>query len=240
MNEIANAIARELAEPGGAERLTEPAVVPAYEPRTFTLIIDYVPGQSWEAAFEGDQPTLGTGGAGWEADSPALLLAKVTTALRRVHRSPWELFSTTYNSAVRSSLAWYAGYMRGESATAQASYDAISADPEATARQDQSMVTTGALRHAALMFAEAADSADEALAAYKALDGGNEYALSDFYGRHGYVLTNALMVQSEHLRETGDAFDAAAADAADAARHEWEQLNGELDDDEPLDSGVQD
>ena len=212
--------------------------IPPYEPRTFTLVIGYVPGQGWEAAFEGGKPTLGTGGEGWSAETPNVLLAYVTAALERVHRSPWELFSATYSGAVRSALAWYAGYMREESAAAQASYDAISADPEATARQDQSMVTTGALRHAALMFAEAADRADEALAAYKALDGGNEYALSDFEHRYGHHLTNALMVQSEHLRQTGDAGDAATADAADKARHEWERLNGELDD-EPLDAGFQ-
>jgi hypothetical protein len=213
---------------------------PAYEPRTFTLVIDYVPGQGWEAAFEGDQPTLGTGGFGWEAENPALLLAYVTPALRRIHRTPWELFSTTYSGAVRSALAWYAGYMRGESASAQASYDAIMADPEARARQDASMMTTSGLHHAALMFAEAADQADETLAVFKTLTiGSAKTALPAFDMRHGHVLTNALMVQSEHLRETGDAADAATADVADKARHEWEQLNGELDD-EPLDAGVQD
>jgi len=212
---------------------------PAYEPRTFTLVIDYVPGQGWEAHFDGDQPTLGTGGFGWEAENPAMLLAYVTTALRRVHRHPWELFSATYGSAVRSALAWFAGYMRGNAAQTQASYDSIKDDPEAVARQDQSMMTTNGLAHSARIFAETADKADEALAAYKAL-GSKNFDLLTFDSRYGHVLTNALMVQSEHLRETGDAADAATADAADKARREWERLNGELDDDEdePLDAGV--
>jgi len=55
-------------------------------PRQFTLIIDYVPGQGWEAAFEGGFPTLNTGGLGWEADTPEELLTSVAPALRQFHQ----------------------------------------------------------------------------------------------------------------------------------------------------------
>jgi hypothetical protein len=218
----------------------QPAIDP-YRPVQFTLVIDYVPGQGWEAAFDGDQPTLGTGGAGWEADNPVLLLRYVLPALRQVHRSPWQLFSISYSRAVGSALAWFAGYMRGNAAKAQADYDQLSANPEAAARQDQSMFATNAFAHSARLFAESADKADETLAAFKALNGGSQNDLDYFGMRHGHVLANALMVQAERLRETGDAADAAEAGVAAAARREWERLTGELDedDDEPLDAGVQ-
>jgi hypothetical protein len=213
----------------------------AYKPVQFTLVIDYVPGQGWEAAFEGDQPTLGTGGSGWEASDPAALLRAVIPALRQYHRSPWELFTATYSRAVNSALAWFAGYMRGNAAEVQAGYDQIKDDAEARARQDQSMMTTSGLFHSARMFTEAADQADATLAAYKALPSGDVPGALDYFDmRHGHVLTNALMVQSEHLRKDGAADDAAQAGVADAARREWERLTGELDEDEPLDAGVQD
>lgn len=54
----------------------------------YILVIDYVPGQAWEAHFEGEEPTLGTGGFGWEAQDPQSLLSSVAEALtERMSRS---------------------------------------------------------------------------------------------------------------------------------------------------------
>lgn len=50
-------------------------------PKQYVLVIDHVPGQGWEAHFDGDRPTLGTGGAGWEARSASTLLAYAANAL---------------------------------------------------------------------------------------------------------------------------------------------------------------
>ena len=53
--------------------------------RQFTLVIDYVPDQGWEAYFEGGFPTLSAGGLGWEADTPEALLSSVAKVLRVFH-----------------------------------------------------------------------------------------------------------------------------------------------------------
>jgi hypothetical protein len=139
--------------------------------------------------------------------------------------------------AATEALRWYATYMRENAAGAQLSYDQISADPEAAARQDESMMTTNGLRHSAQIFREAADRADETLGAFMELAGDPD-ELAYFHQRHGYVLTNALTVQAEHVREDGDA---ATADAADMARLGYEALAEDDDEDEePLDAGFQD
>jgi len=52
-------------------------------PKAYILIIDHVPGQSWEAHFDGEAPTLGLGGFGWEASNPRDLLSYAATALER-------------------------------------------------------------------------------------------------------------------------------------------------------------
>ena len=202
-------------------------------PMQFTLIIDYVPGQGWEAAFDGGAPTLNTGGFGWAAGNPAGLLRNVTPALAQFHRTPWEVFSTSHGTAAIAALTWYVAYMRQNAADFQAGYDAIKGDPEARAKQDQSMVTTMGVFHAGRVASEAADQADAALAAYRQL---TETALPAFDLRHGHVLDNALMVHAEHLRDDGDE---TAADTASAARDAYEALTDDGEDDEPLDAGVQ-
>jgi hypothetical protein len=138
--------------------------------------------------------------------------------------------------AATEALRWYAAYMRGNAADAQLSYDRISADPEAAARQDESMMTTNGLRHSAAIFREAADRADETLGAFMEL-AGDQDELEYFHQQHGHVLTNALVVQAEHMREKGDA---ATADGADMARLGYEALAEDEDEDEPLDAGFQD
>ena len=49
--------------------------------RDYDLHIDYVEGQGWEAHFEGDEPTLDTGGIGFEGQAPGELMTYVARAL---------------------------------------------------------------------------------------------------------------------------------------------------------------
>jgi hypothetical protein len=220
---------------------TENPAVDPYAPQRFTLEITFSPGRGWEAVFDTADPALSTSGQGFTADNPALLLAAVTRALRPLHRTPWQVFSTAHGARAIEALRWFAAYMYREAASAQASYETVSADPELAARQDASMMTTMGLFHSASLFADAAARADRAREAYEALDGDREYAFETFDMTHGYVLKNALMVLAEHVREGKDPVrDLAVADAASAARHGYELLAGELDGEEPpLDAGFQ-
>jgi hypothetical protein len=215
-----------------------PAADP-YTPQHFTLAITFTPGAGWKAHFtdggqqQGAEPSF-TG------DNPAMLLAEVTKVLRPLHRSPWQVFKTTHGDMAVRALRWFAAYMYREAASARTLYETLTADPEAAARQDQTMFTTNAYDYSAKAFAQSAEQADRAREAFKALNGDREYALMDFGSRYGHVLTNALTVMAEHLREDGTPEQDAAqlADAAGAAREAWELLTEP--DEEPLDSGFQD
>ena len=70
---------------------------------------------------------------------------------------------------IREALRLYEDYMREQSAKMQASYDAISDDPDACARQDESWLTVAGIKHIAAGFREAADRAASATEAWEDL-----------------------------------------------------------------------
>lgn len=140
-------------------------------------------------------------------------------------------YELTHGPAVIAALKWYAQYMRTEAAHAQGTYDQLTADPEATAKQDKTIFRTNAFRHSAGLFEDAADRATNALDAFLTLRG-DEYGLLMFNMTHGYVLVNALVVQAEHLAF----YRPTARDARDA----YEVLADRIEaaEDEPLDAGL--
>lgn len=62
-------------------KVTLSAGAPGADVRQYSLTIDYIDGQGWEAHFEGEDPTLDTGGFGFEAQTPGELMTCVARAL---------------------------------------------------------------------------------------------------------------------------------------------------------------
>ena len=61
----------------GQYRKTAPARVPAADCLNWSVVVDYVPGQGWEACIEGED------GGGWEAQDVHTLLTYVASGLAR-------------------------------------------------------------------------------------------------------------------------------------------------------------
>lgn len=80
-----------------------------------------------------------------------------------------ECVVSEHGTVIREALRLYEEYMREQSAKMQASYDVISDDPDACARQDESWLTVAGIKHIAAGFSEAADRAAAAGAAWEDL-----------------------------------------------------------------------
>lgn len=79
------------------------------------------------------------------------------------------LFGQRHGAVIEAALRAYAEDMAKTAAGFQAQYDAIKDRPPARAVQDQSLVTTSGLGHAAQSMREAAQRAELALAAFGSL-----------------------------------------------------------------------
>ncbi len=80
-----------------------------------------------------------------------------------------EDFVGEHGYTVTNCLQVYASHMREDSAQTMASWEAIKDNPEAAAKQDKTLMTTNGLYQSAVMFRQAAESAERALAAWEEL-----------------------------------------------------------------------
>jgi hypothetical protein len=79
----------------------------------WSLTIDHVPGQGWEAHFEGSEPTLGTGGFGWEAPSAELVLAYAADALNEQVRPAGPVSVMDFISSLASNALVHEDFDQG-------------------------------------------------------------------------------------------------------------------------------
>ena len=78
-------------------------------------------------------------------------------------------FTGKYGYTVTNALMVYSERMTKDADEIQAGYDRIKDDPEASAAQDETMVTTAGLHHAVRAIREAVEQADAARKAWEEL-----------------------------------------------------------------------